>query len=154
MTVLFRAATRADLPAILALLADDPLGAAREGAAGPVAACYADAFDAMADDANQMLAVAEEAGAVIGTLQLTFIPGLSRRGAWRGQIEAVRVARDRRGAGIGGAFIDWAIDRCRARGCALVQLTSDRTREDAHRFYARRGFGASHIGYKLKLRPR
>lgn len=151
MSVTFRPATADDLPAIVALLAADPLGATREAAGEGVAACYRDAFAAMAADPNQLLAVADDEGAVVGTLQLTFIPGLSRGGAWRGQIEAVRIAAGRRGSGLGGAFMAWAIDRCRARRCALVQLTSDRTRGDAHRFYARLGFEASHVGYKLRL---
>lgn len=151
MTTRFRPATREDLSAIVALIAADQLGATREDAGGPSARCYRDAFDAIAADPNQILAVAEIGGVVVGTLQVTFIPGLSRKGAWRGQIEAVRVAEDHRGAGLGARFIEWAIDRCRMRGCALVQLTSDRTRQEAHRFYARLGFEASHVGYKLKL---
>ena len=152
MTVAFRPATRADLPAIVALLAADQLGATREEVGEPLADCYIRAFDAMADDPNQLLAVADEDGAVVGTLQLTFIPGLSRRGSWRGQIEAVRIAHGHRGQGLGERFFRWAIGLCRERGCALVQLTTDRSRADAHRFYDRLGFEASHLGYKLKLR--
>lgn len=151
MTAQFRPATRADLSAIVALIAADQLGAAREVAGEPLAACYVDAFTAIADDPNQLLAVAEVGGAVVGTLQLTFIPGLSRKGSWRGQIEAVRVAETCRGAGLGARFMEWAIARCRERGCSLVQLTSDCTREDAHRFYARLGFEGSHVGYKLRV---
>ncbi len=151
MTITFRAATHDDLPAIVALLAADQLGATREDASEPLADCYIRAFKAMQADANQLLAVAEANGTVIGTMQLTFIPGLSRSGSWRGQIEAVRIAASHRGAGLGRSFFDWAIMQCRERGCSLVQLTTDRSREDAHRFYAQLGFEASHIGYKLRL---
>ena len=96
--------------------------------------------------------MAEVEGAVVGTMQITFIPGLSRRGARRGLIEAVRVARSHRSAGVGRQMFDWAITLCREEGCALVQLTTDRSRTDAHRFYDSLGFLASHIGYKLDLR--
>ena len=108
-------------------------------------------FRAIDADPNQYLAVMTERGAVVGTLQLTFIAGLSRRGALRGQIEAVRVAASRRGAGLGQELFEWAIAECRARGCRTVQLTTDRSRADAHRFYERLGFVASHVGYKLAL---
>ncbi|ODT61052.1 MULTISPECIES: GNAT family N-acetyltransferase [Paracoccus] len=146
---MMRRARVTDLPAILALLADDPLGAAREDPAD--IARYRAAFDQIDADPAQLLAIAEVAGRVVGTLQLTFIPGLSRGGALRGQIEAVRVARDQRGAGLGRAMMDWAIAECRDRGCALVQLTTDRARPDAHRFYDGLGFVPSHLGYKLTL---
>ena len=109
------------------------------------------AFEAIDADPNQLLAVAEDDRGVIGTLQLSFIPGLSRKGAWRGQIEAVRVARDCRSEGLGRRMIEWAIAQCRGRDCALVQLTTDKARPDAHRFYEQLGFVASHIGYKLSL---
>ena len=149
--LVFRRATADDLPHIVALLADDPLGTARELLGASVAREYVEAFEAVSQDGNQLLAVAEDAGRVIGTLQLSFIPGLSRGGAWRGQIEAVRVASDRRGEGIGQAFLEWAVATCRERGCKLVQLTTDKRRLDAHRFYDRLGFVDSHIGYKLQL---
>ena len=148
---MFRRAAPTDLPAIVALLAVDQLGATREDASLPLASAYTNAFAAIDADPNQCLAVGEQDGEVIATLHLTFIPGLSRRGSWRGQIEAVRVAESHRGAGIGEAFFSWAIEQCRARGCNLVQLTTDKTRQDAHRFYAALGFDPSHIGYKLKL---
>lgn len=148
---MFRRATTEDLPEIVALLAADQLGATREDASLPLADDYTRAFTAISDDPNQCLAVGAKDGAIIATLHLTFIPGLSRRGSWRGQIEAVRVAEAYRGASIGEAFFDWAIEQCRARGCSLVQLTTDKSRDDAHRFYARRGFQPSHVGYKLKL---
>jgi GNAT superfamily N-acetyltransferase len=149
--LIFRRATADDLPSIVKLLADDSLGASREAAGDSVAREYVQAFEAVSKDANQLLAVVEDEGRVIGTLQLTFIAGLSRGGALRGQIEAVRIASERRGQGIGEAFIKWAIDMCRQRGCKLVQLTTDKRRVDAHRFYDRLGFVDSHIGYKLTL---
>jgi GNAT superfamily N-acetyltransferase len=133
------------------MLADDALGAAREDAGLPLDPGYIRAFAAIAADPNQMLAVAEEDGVVVGTLQLTFIPGLSYKGAWRGQIEAVRVAASRRGQGLGARMIRWALDECRARGCRLVQLSTNMSRTDAHRFYERLGFSRSHFGYKLDV---
>lgn len=149
--VVFRAARRDDVAAIVALLADDPLGAERELASDPPAACYLDAFDAIASNPNMLLAVAEIQGEVVGCLQIDYLAGLSRRGAWRGQIEAVSVARRLRGRGLGAAMIRWALERCRERGCAVVQLTSHKSRGRAHRFYARLGFEASHEGMKLVL---
>ncbi|TPL85972.1 GNAT family N-acetyltransferase [Mesorhizobium sp. B2-3-12] len=150
----FRKAVAADLPAIVAMLADDPLGAGREDASLPLAQGYVDAFAAIDADPNQLLAVAVDGGAVIGTLQITFLAGLSRKGAWRGQIEAVRVADGRRSDGIGRKMVEWAIGQCKARGCGLVQLTTDKGRADAHRFYEGLGFTASHIGYKKSLQTR
>lgn len=147
----FRRAGETDLPAIIALLADDELGRQREDTSHPLAECYRNAFKALDADPNQFLAVVTEDDIVVGTLQLSFIPGLSRKGAWRGQIEAVRIAADRRGGGLGRQMFEWAIAECRARGCDLVQLTTDRDRLDAHRFYEQLGFSASHIGYKLAL---
>lgn len=149
--ITFRKARAADLPAIVAMLADDPLGAAREDASLPLAQGYVDAFDAIDADPNQLLAVAVDGGEVIGTLQITFLAGLSRKGAWRGQIEAVRIAGHRRSGGIGRRMFEWAIGECRARGCSLVQLTTDKGRADAHRFYDSLGFTGSHIGYKKAL---
>ncbi|WP_027052461.1 GNAT family N-acetyltransferase [Mesorhizobium erdmanii] len=149
--ITFRKAKASDLPAIVAMLADDPLGAGREDASLPLAQGYVDAFDAIDADLNQLLAVAVDGGEVIGTLQITFLAGLSRKGAWRGQIEAVRVASGRRSGGIGKKMFEWAIDQCRARGCSVVQLTTDKGRADAHRFYDSLGFTGSHIGYKKTL---
>ncbi|MFP4125403.1 MAG: GNAT family N-acetyltransferase [Alphaproteobacteria bacterium] len=136
---------------MVALLADDPLGAERETPSDPPAACYLDAFDAITNNANVLLAVAEMEGEVVGCLQLDLLPGLSWRGAWRGQLESVAVARRLRGRGIGAAMIRWALAHCRERGCALVQLTSHKSRTRAHRFYARLGFEASHEGMKCVL---
>ena len=146
-----RRATEADVRIIVEMLADDPLGAMREDLSEPLAASYLDAFRAIEADPNQILAVAERDGEIIGTLQLTFIAGLSRKGALRGQIEAVRVAAPARGIGLGSQMIDWAVEECRARGCSTVQLTSDASRTAAHRFYERLGFKASHVGFKRTL---
>lgn len=146
-----RRATRADLDAIVAMLADDPLGRGREDASQPLSPAYSAAFDAINADPNQLLAVMTDGASVIGTLQLTFVRGLSRQGALRGQIEAVRVAASRRGGGLGQHLVEWAVAECRRRGCAMVQLTTDRGRSEAHRFYDRLGFEATHLGYKLSL---
>ncbi|MER7149944.1 GNAT family N-acetyltransferase [Streptomyces lydicus] len=144
-----RRATEADLPAIVAMLADDPLGAARESPDD--LAPYRTAYKTLAADPQQHLMVAVREGRTIGTLQLTVIPGLSRRGATRSIIEAVRIHRDERGTGLGSQLIEWAVAESRTLGCQMVQLTSDATRVDAHRFYERLGFEASHLGFKLAL---
>jgi len=150
--VVFRRAAADDLERVVALLADDPLGRERESAAAAVLdPRYREAFEAIERDPNQLLAVADRDGRVIGVLQLSFIPGLTRRGIWRGQIEGVRIAAAERSGGIGQAFIEWAIGQCRERGCGLVQLTSDKRRSAAHRFYEALGFEATHQGYKLLL---
>jgi ribosomal protein S18 acetylase RimI-like enzyme len=151
MPAVFRSATVDDLPAIVALLMDDPLGKLREDLSTPLNPAYLAAFEAIERDPNQLLAVADEAGKVIGCLQLSFLPGLTHLGMWRGQIEGVRVASSRRGSGIGKAMIQWAIEQCRGRGCGLVQLTTDKRRVDARRFYEALGFKASHEGMKLAL---
>jgi GNAT superfamily N-acetyltransferase len=144
--VVIRRATASDVPAIVAMLADDPLGATRESPGDPG---YAAAFAEIDADPRQYLAVAVAGASVVGTLQLTFIPGLSRRGATRALIEAVRVRADQRGSGLGRRLAEWAIETSRARGAALVQLTTDASRADAHRFYERLGFQATHVGMKL-----
>ena len=150
--VALRRATRPDLPALVALLAADDLGATRDGIRGPADRdAYARAFHAIDQDPAQLLLVAESQERVVGTLQLSFIPGLSRRGALRAQIESVRVAPTMRGRGLGEALFTWSIAEARRRGCALVQLTTDKTRTDARRFYDRLGFTASHEGLKLDL---
>ena len=147
----FRPARSNDLAAVVALLADDELGATREDASTPLDPRYTAAFAAVTADPNQLLLVADRGGGVVGCLQVTFIPGLSRRGMWRGQIEGVRVARGERGSGVGAEMIQFAIEECRRRGCGIVQLTTDKARPDAHRFYAALGFVASHEGMKLAL---
>ncbi len=151
LSIVFRAATAEDLPAILTLLMDDHLGKLREDLGMPLNPRYLEAFAAIERDPNQLLAVADQDGLVVGCLQLTFIPGLSRLGMWRGQIEAVRVASSQRGSGLGKAMMQWAIAQCRTRGCGLVQLTTDKRRADAHRFYEALGCEASHEGMKLAL---
>ncbi len=147
----FRRAKMEDLSDIVALLADDSLGVTRERPGPPLDVSYINAFEAIDRDPNQLLAVVEGDGELLGCLQLTFIPGLSRTGMWRGQIESVRIASAFRGEGLGGVMFRWAIDRCRERGCGLVQLTTDKARPDALRFYEGLGFKASHEGMKLAL---
>jgi GNAT superfamily N-acetyltransferase len=147
--VIFREAAAGDLPAIVALLADDALGKARDFAV--VDETYERAFADLDADPRNFLVVAEEGGEVLACMQITYIPGLGRHGTERCQIEAVRVRSDRRGLGLGGQLLTWAIDQARRRGCGLVQLTSDKSRADTHRFYTRLGFVASHEGMKLVL---
>ena len=149
--IAFRHATPQDLPVIVAMLADDVLSEAREDPSLPLDPGYAAAFAAIATNPNQYLMVAEHNGEVIATLQITFQPGLSKRGAWRGIIEAVRVRADRRGLGLGSRMIAWAVETCRAKGCTVVQLSADSRRVDAHRFYERLGFQPTHVGYRLEL---
>lgn len=144
-----RPAVPDDVPAIVAMLADDPLGAQRESPDD--LSPYLAALERLSNDPNQHLVVAVREGRVVGTLQLTIVPGLSRKGATRSIIEGVRVHADERGSGLGTRFIEWAIDRSRSEGCQLVQLTSDVSRTDARRFYERLGFTASHVGFKLQL---
>lgn len=145
-----RDARRDEVPLIIRMLADDALGAARERLEEPQ--IYLDAFDRLAADPNNRLLVAEQDGEIVGTLQLTFLHGLSRQGATRALIEAVRVNAPWRGKGVGRRMIEAAIDMARAEGCAMVQLTTDKSRKDAHRFYESLGFVASHEGMKLALR--
>ena len=151
MSIIFRPATADDLPAIVALLDDDEQSKGREDASLPLDPRYLAAFEAIERDPNQMQIVAELDGAVVGTMQLSFLPGIAFRGGWRGQIEAVRVASDLRSRGIGQQMIEWAVERCRERGCHMAQLTSKATRLDAHRFYERIGWKKSHAGFKLQL---
>ncbi|WP_341666654.1 GNAT family N-acetyltransferase [Alcaligenes sp. SDU_A2] len=148
---IFRRAEQADLPAIVAMLADDILGQQREDTRMPLATSYVHAFQAIQADPNQFLAVVELNGEVIGTLQISYMPGLSHQGAWRGEIESVRIAQSARGSGLGRKMILWAVEQCRARQCRIVQLTSDLKRVDAHRFYEHIGFTGSHKGYKMML---
>jgi GNAT superfamily N-acetyltransferase len=144
-----RRARAEDVGPIVELIAADQIGATRDG--GDLEP-YEAAFATIDADPAQLLVVAtDEQGALAGTMQLTFIPGLARRGALRAQIEAVRVREDLRNQGLGGALFTWAIEEARRRGCALVQLTTDKRRADAHRFYGRLGFTASHEGFKLRL---
>jgi GNAT superfamily N-acetyltransferase len=148
----FRVAERGDVPAVVALLEGDAIsrGRPRLVPEGDDAAVWA-AFEAIDADPRNELIVADDAGEIIGTCQLTFTPTLSRGGAERMTIEAVRVRDDRRGDGVGRAMMRWALDRGRERGCRLAQLTTDKRRTDAQRFYASLGFTASHEGMKLPL---
>lgn len=151
-SITLRRATREDLPAIFGLLVNDALGRTREAANGANdLGPYETAFDTIDSDPAQVLVVATDGIDVVATMQLSFIPGLARRGALRAQVEAVRVAATHRSRGLGTAMFEWVIDEARRRGCATVQLTTDKTRVDAHRFYERLGFTASHEGYKLQL---
>ncbi|MBQ1073602.1 GNAT family N-acetyltransferase [Micromonospora sp. C31] len=147
--VIFREAVRADLPAVVALLADDVLGRTRD--VTQVDAAYEKAFADIDADPRNQLVVADADGELLGCMQLTYIPGLGRHGAERQLIEAVRVRSDLRGRGVGRQMITWAIDQAKRRGCALVQLTTDKTRHDAHRFYLNLGFRPTHEGMKLPL---
>jgi GNAT superfamily N-acetyltransferase len=150
--VTIRRATAADLPAIVRMLANDPLGKTRERFAEPLPAEYLQAFaEVEAQKGNEILVAVAADGQVIGCLQLTFIPGLTRLGMTRAQIEGVRVDESRRGERIGETLFLDAIERARKAGCGLVQLTTDAARPDAHRFYERLGFVASHVGMKLAL---
>lgn len=148
MPATFRAAGIEDVPLIVAMIADDAIGATRQGTYGVE---HRAAFEAIEADPNNELIVAELDGEVVGTMQLTYIPGISRGGALRLQVEAVRITSALRGRGLGRDMMEWAVERGRARGCALVQLTTDKARKDAHRFYDSLGFVASHEGYKLAL---
>ena len=153
--ITIRPPRRDEVPTIVALLADDPLGQTREESVDPLPDAYWRAFDDIAAQSGNHLLVAERGGPgsndIIGCLQLTLIPGLSRRGMKRGLIEAVRVAAASRGLGVGERLIRHAIEIARDAGCGLVQLTTDTSRPDAHRFYERLGFVASHVGMKLAL---
>lgn len=151
LNVRFRLATRTDLPAIVRMLAEDELGAQRERFEMPLPQAYYAAFETIDGDPNQELVVAEVDGEVVGTLQLMFLPSLSYQGGTRAQVESVRVARRMRAQGIGAEMMKWTIERARQRGCRLMQLTSHKSRTDAHRFYEKLGFTKSHIGMKINL---
>lgn len=148
--ITFRSATRSDLPALVAMLADDVLGATRESPGEPLHLAYNDAFSVIDSNPEDRILLAELSGSVVGMLQLTFLPGLSRRGMWRAQIEGVRVASSARGEGVGRALMQQAIALSQQRGCGLIQLTTDHTRQDAKRFYTSLGFTETHAGMKLR----
>lgn len=151
MSVICRSIVRDDVPAVVAMLADDPLGAKRERFEDPLPECYWRAFEAIDCSDNADIIVAELEGVVVGCLQYSTVDGLARQGMRRAQIEAVRVATNQRGSGIGEALCLYAIERARADHCGLVELTSDKTRDRAHHFYERLGFVGSHLGMKLAL---
>lgn len=147
--VVIRRATATDVPGIVSMLIDDEIAAQRESPDDLTP--YEAAFAAIEADPNQVLVVAERNDELVGTLQLTIIPGLSRKGATRGLVEAVRVAASARGTGLGTTLMEWSIEEARTRGCTIVQLTSDKARPDAHRFYTTLGFQNTHEGFKLPL---
>lgn len=147
----FRIARREDVASIVRMLADDELGSKREQYEEPLSDSYLAAFEQIDIDPNHELIVAESNGEVVGTLHLMFLPSLSYQGGLRAQIESVRVDRKCQNQGIGSRMMKWAIERAKARGAHLVQLTTHKSREDAHRFYDRLGFKGSHLGMKLNL---
>lgn len=147
----FREARESDISQLVNLLADDASGAGREETTTPLNQSYMDAFHSIEQDPNNELTVVEFDGQLVGMLQLTFIPYLTHTGSWRCQIEGVRIGKNYRGKGLGSKFINWAITRAGERNCAIVQLTSDKQRPAALRFYESLGFEATHEGFKLKL---
>ena len=150
--LLFRLATRDDLPSIVRLLADDDLGSQREQYEDPLPESYYSAFEQIHRDPNHELIVAERDGEVIGTLHLIFLPSVSFQGALRAQVESVRVDKRFQSQGIGSEMMKWTLERARQRGAQIIQLTTHKSREDAHRFYERLGFQGSHLGMKFSLK--
>ena len=150
-TITIRRACTDDVGAIVEMLADDYLGCARERLENPLPAPYGQAFERLDCDSNIALVVAEQAGVVVGCLQLCIMPGLSSQGASRGLIEDVRVASNRRSRGIGEQLVTWAVAEARAKGCKLVELLTHQTRVDAQRFYERLGFSKSHVGMTMRF---
>jgi GNAT superfamily N-acetyltransferase len=149
--LIYRAATPADLHFIIAQIVDDNVVSTGDDPANALSDDYRKALAAIDSDPNQEMFIVELDGQPVGCFQLTYIPGLMRRGMWRGLIEVVHVVSERRNRGVGSAMMRWAIGRCRERGCGLIQLTSNKKRVDAHRFYERLGFAKSHEGFKLLL---
>jgi GNAT superfamily N-acetyltransferase len=150
--VLFRLARRGDLPDIVRMLADDELGSQREKCEEPLPDSYYAAFEQISRDVNHELIVAESNEMIIGTLHLMFLPSISYQGGLRAQVESVRVDRGSQNKGIGSEMMKWAIQRAKEKGAHIVQLTTHKSREDAHRFYERLGFKGSHLGMKLSLK--
>jgi GNAT superfamily N-acetyltransferase len=148
----FRLATRADLPSIVHMLVEDDLGSQRERYEDPLPESYYTAFEQIDIDPNHELVIAEKNGEVIGTLHLMFLPSISFQGGLRAQVESVRVDKNYRNQGVGNEMMNWTIERARDRGAHIVQLTTHQSREDAHRFYERLGFSATHLGLKLRLK--
>jgi ribosomal protein S18 acetylase RimI-like enzyme len=145
----FRDARRGDLEAIVHLLADDVIGQTREG--GSLEASYVRAFEAIEADPKCSLIVGESGGRVVAVMQLFLLPHVNQRGGWRAQVESVHVAADLRSRGVGAALMHLAVEHARRHGCVLLQLTTDKRRADARRFYERFGFRATHEGMKLAL---
>ena len=150
--LVFRTASRSDLPSIVRLLADDHLGSQRERSESPLPESYYSAYEQIEGDVNHELIVAEQNGDVIGTLHLMFLPSISFQGGLRAQIESVRVERQYQGQGIGSGMMRWTVELAKARGAHLVQLTTHKSRTAAHRFYERLGFKGTHLGMKLNLK--
>lgn len=150
--IVFRIAHRKDVPVIVRMLADDELGSQRESVEEPLPESYYTAFEQLERDDNHELIVAELGGEVVGTLHLIFLPSLSYQGGLRAQVESVRVDKKCQNQGLGSRMMKWAIERAKQRGAHIVQLTTHRSREDAHRFYERLGFKGSHLGMKLSLK--
>ena len=151
-SVHFRLARREDLPDIVRMLADDELGSQRERCEEPLHESYYRAFEQINSDANHQLIVAELDGKVIGTLHMIFLPSISYQGGLRAQVESVRVDKQYQNLGIGSAMMKWTIDHAKERGAYIMQLTTHKSREDAHRFYERLGFQKSHLGMTLSLK--
>lgn len=147
----YRHATSADLPFIVRLIFDDNVGPSGDDPASANGPDYERALAAIIADPNQEAFIVEHEDKPIGTFQLTYIPGIARRGQWRGLVEAVHIVPEQRNRGFGKIMMRWAIDRCRERGCGMVQLTSNKKRVDAHRFYRALGFAQSHEGFKYSL---
>jgi len=150
--ILFRSARRADLPSIVRMLADDDLGSQRERYESPLPESYYSAFEQINNDPNHELIVAERNGEVIGTLHLMFLPSVSFQGGLRAQVESVRVDKRFQSQGIGSEMMKWSVERAKQRGAHVFQLTTHKSREDAHRFYERLGFKGTHLGMKLSLK--
>ncbi|MCG9626685.1 GNAT family N-acetyltransferase [Vibrio mediterranei] len=151
MGLKYRSATLEDLESLVALLSNDPLGSQREDASIPLDSAYLEAFEAIVRDPNNQLLVVEQENSLVGMLQITFIPYLTHIGSWRCLIEGVRIHSDYRGQGLGEQMFAYAIEQARNKGCTIVQLTSDKQRPDAIRFYEKLGFKATHEGFKLVL---
>jgi len=149
--VKFRIATESDLASIVEMLADDVLGSKRERYEKPLPDSYIKAFNAITSDPNNELIVACYGNEIIGVQQITFIPYITHQGGWRATIEGVRTSSSQRGKGVGTELIRWAIQRAKERGCHLIQLTTDKKRDNALRFYEHLGFNASHEGLKMHL---
>ena len=146
--LVFRKAVAADLPFIIGLYVEDAVIKTDDDPASAMDQPYLDALAAIDADPNQMLAVAELDGERVGTIQITFIPGLNRRAMWKGLLEGVHISAAHRNKGLGAELIDWALAQCKSRGCGMAQLTSNKQRLDAHRFYERLGWKKSHEGFK------
>jgi len=151
MRLHYRQATPDDIPVLIEMLSDDALGKLREDHSTPTNPCYLSAMQHIQNDPNNELTVVEHKHQIVGMLQLTFIPYLTYKGSWRCLIEGVRIKKVYRGKGLGTQFFEWAIERAKEKECHIVQLTSDKQRTDAIRFYENLGFKASHEGFKLKL---